>query len=182
VSTVCKEFANYKDIHHVKFLSGVIPVYGGGWNSLLSVQMPLLRLVFKSTFFKFSLTFSLHMLFGVLSFTEPQSPILFSVRCFLLPLEHAQTIAMHSPSPSFHQRSQAKQIHQVFGVFSASHHTWLSTGALKGGPGGTSSIEPGVFRGAQNFRNSARYIYTKMKKIKKWIDLAFLLLFYIIIY
>jgi len=31
-----------------------------------------------------------------------------------------------------------------------------------------------IYQGAQNFRNSARYIYTRMKKFKKWIDLAIL--------
>jgi len=39
---------------------------------------------------------------------------------------------------------------------------------------GTSGTKPGFFRGARNFGNFACYIYTKMKK---WIDLAFLLFF-----
>jgi len=61
--------------HHVQFLSGAIAIYGGGWN------YPILKcpntppsfgtvesIFFKPTFFKFSLTFPLHLLFGCPSF------------------------------------------------------------------------------------------------------------------
>jgi len=37
----------------------------------------------------------------------------------------------------------------------------------RGVPGSTSNTGPGFFRGAQNFGNSLRYVYTKMKKFKK---------------
>jgi len=59
------------DQYHVQFLSSVIPVYGGGWNYLLlkcpNIPPPFGTVEtssYKSTFFKFSLTFPLHVLFG----------------------------------------------------------------------------------------------------------------------
>jgi len=40
------------------------------------------------------------------------------------------------------------------------------SGALRGGPGGNSGTGPGFFKGARNFGDSTRYIYTKIKNFK----------------
>jgi len=123
--------------HHVQFVSGVSPsTEVAGITPFLSVQTPLLHLVrlkapssFKSAFYKLSLIFPLHVLFGRPLFLFPRTSKsnATSVRYFLLSLEHAQTIAIHLPSPHFNRSSQAKHIHQVFGAFSVHQlHTTFS--------------------------------------------------------
>jgi len=68
----------------------------------------------------------------------------------------------------FHQRSRLNEVSSkktVIGLHQLSRKSRSKTGVLRGGPGGTSGTGPGFFRGARNFRNSARYIYTKIKKM-----------------
>jgi len=104
--------------HHAQFLSGVIPLYGRNYPILKrsNTFLHLIRLKapssFKSTFFKISLTFPLHVLFGRPRFLFPRTSKIhcnFQYAVFFC-LEHAQTIAMYSPSPSF----QSKQPGQVY--------------------------------------------------------------------